>query len=284
MQEFLMPVLLLVGIGLVAGIILVLAAKFMAVSKDEKYELVRAMLPGANCGACGFAGCDDYANKLVSGDVPANLCIPGGDTVVKGISSILGKEAVDVVPMTAVVACTGGCNTVEEKMDYRGRPSCVAASLFYQGQLACDHGCLGFGDCVKACKFGALSIQNGLAVVDKKRCTGCGRCADACPRKVIYMRPHASHIPVACINPESGKKVLKECKQGCIGCHKCEKVCPTGAIKLHGHLAWTFPEKCIHCYACVEACPVGVIHSCFYSGDENQPDLLKNQEPVVKEA
>lgn len=262
-QEYLLPIVVLAGIGLLAGIVLVLAAKFMAVSSDEKYELVRALLPGANCGACGYAGCDDYAAKLVAGEAPANLCVPGGDSVVKQISHTLGKEAVDIVPMTAVVSCAGGGKEVAKKMDYRGRPTCLAASMFYKGNLVCDHGCLGFGDCVKVCKFGALSIQDGLAVVDKKRCTGCGQCMTVCPHGVIYMRPHSAHIYVACLNPNSGAVVRQECKYGCIGCHKCEKVCPTGAIKVEGFLAWTTPERCIHCDACVEACPVGVIRNCY---------------------
>ena len=274
-QEYILPILLLTAAGLVAGVMLMLAAKFMAVSKDEKYELVRALLPGANCGACGFAGCDDYAAQLANGDVPANLCLPGGERVTKRIARTLGKDAVDIVPMAATVGCSCGATERNLKMHYRGRPSCVAANMFYKGNLACDHGCLGFGDCVKACKFGAISIQNGLAVVDKKRCTGCGKCALVCPHHVIYMRPHAGRIYVGCVNPKTGAQTRQECKYGCIGCHKCEKACPTGAIKLDGHLAWTFPELCIHCDACVDVCPVGVIHNCY------QPETPETPEAAI---
>lgn len=267
-QDYLLPVGLLSGVGLLAGVALVLAAKFMAVSTDEKFELVRALLPGANCGACGYAGCDDYAAKVAEGKAEVNLCLPGGDSAARRIALTLGRGEVKVVPKTAVVACSCGYTGENTKMRYHGRHSCVAASLFYKGNLTCDHGCLGFGDCVQACKFNAISIQNGLAVVDKKRCTGCGKCAMVCPHQVIWIRPHAAHIHVACINPESGAATRRECKYGCIGCHKCEKVCPTGAIKLQGNIAWTFPELCTKCGACVEACPVGVIRDCFRAAIE----------------
>ena len=165
-QDYLLPVGLLSGVGLLAGVALVLAAKFMAVSTDEKFELVRALLPGANCGACGYAGCDDYAAKVAEGKAEVNLCLPGGDSAARRIALTLGRGEVKVVPKTAVVACSCGYTGENTKMRYHGRHSCVAASLFYKGNLTCDHGCLGFGDCVQACKFNAISIQNGLAVVD----------------------------------------------------------------------------------------------------------------------
>ena len=262
---YLTPVGIVAGIGLVAGVVLVLAAKYMAVSEDEKYELIRALLPGANCGACGFAGCDDYAAKLAAGDVPANLCVPGGDILVRRISRTLGREAVAIVPMSAVVACAGTCDAAVAKMDYRGRPVCAAASLFYRGNMACPNACLGFGDCVAVCKNKALSIKDGVAVVDKKRCTGCGRCATVCPHHVIYMRPQTAYVYVACTSPDPGNVTRKYCKNGCIACHKCEKVCPTGSIKLQNNVAWTKPELCTKCNKCLEACPVGAIHTCLQS-------------------
>ena len=256
----LIAVLSVAGIGLVCGIVLVIASKLMAVPVDEKAEELRDALPGANCGACGFAGCDGYAQYLATDSSPkTNLCAPGGDAVSKKVSDILGVEFQDVVEKKAVVRCTGNYDTAEYIMEYDGVKSCAANNMFYQGRRSCATGCLGYGDCVEACKFDALSIVNGLATVDKELCTGCGACAKVCPNHLIDLVPENNRVFVGCASHAKGAAVRKECKSGCIGCMKCEKTCEHDAIHVIDNLATIDYEKCIGCGDCVEVCPVNVI-------------------------
>ena len=263
------PAAIVAAIALLAGLMLALAAKYLSVSQDEKLSLVRALLPGANCGACGCAGCDDYAAKMVNEGAPINLCIPGGEDAMRKIGRTLGKDAAPIVPMTAIVACSRKPDPAALKMDYEGRKSCLAVSMFYKGDLNCAQACLGYGDCVSACRTEAISIKDGIASIDKKRCIGCGKCVSVCPQNTIYLWPQKAHIHVACLNPNRGQVTRKQCSSGCIDCHRCEKVCPTGAIYFREHIAWTDPDLCIQCGACVKACPVGVIHSCFIDQKSN---------------
>lgn len=255
-------ILVVTAVGLVAGVLLVVASKFMYVPVDETAEKVRACLPGANCGACGFAGCDGYAEALAKkdGTVKPTLCVPGGNAAAQGICEALEIPFEGVQAQKSIMKCTGTFDTSEYAMDYEGPKTCKACSTFYNGRRSCTYGCLGYGDCVEVCKFGALSIQNGLAVVDRELCTGCGACAKICPNHLFEMAPENSRVWVGCASHDKGGVVRKICSVGCIGCMKCQKTCQYGAITVTENLAHIDPEKCTSCGECVEVCPVHVIH------------------------
>lgn len=174
--------IIIVGaIGLICAILLVVASHFLSVPIDTRVEDIRGFLPGANCGACGYAGCDDYAKAVANGSAKPNLCIPGGASVSAQISEYLGVAAENTEPVKATVRCSGTCEKCGEAEDYHGPATCAACAALHRGKKACVYGCLGYGDCVKVCKFGALSIVDGVAHVDESLCTGCGACAKACP-------------------------------------------------------------------------------------------------------
>ncbi|MBC8569339.1 RnfABCDGE type electron transport complex subunit B [Zongyangia hominis] len=257
-----LPILILTALGLLAGLLLALAAKFMAVKTDPKFDQIREVLPGANCGACGYAGCDAYAKALAgTPGIKTNLCVPGGDKTSRAISAVLGVDFADVEEVSAMVKCGGDCDATDYIMEYRGPQTCSACNTFYQGRGKCSHACLGFGDCVAVCMFDAIHIVNGVAVVDKEKCTGCGMCSRECPNALIEMRPAGNVVFVGCSSHDKGAFTRKVCANGCIGCKKCEKVCPTGAAKVTDNLAAIDPKTCINCRACEEACPTGAIRS-----------------------
>ena len=209
-------------IGVICGIILTIASKVMAVKEDERIPLIRDCLPGANCGACGYAGCDGYAKALVEDEgVKPNLCIPGASAVAEKVSGILGVECGETVKQVARVQCSGDCEATSDKMDYRGIESCSAAKLLFGGRGTCTFGCIGLGDCVNACSNDAVCIENGIAHIDPRACGGCGACAKVCPNKLIVIRPITDIAYVACSNTEKGAVTRKKCTNGCIGCKKC---------------------------------------------------------------
>lgn len=254
-----MPVIIVGGIGVLSSIILVIAAKVMAVPTDEAFETVREVLPGANCGGCGYAGCDDYARAITQDGVKLNLCPVGGSDLILKLSAIMGVEAVAADERHAIVRCLGDCTKTEPIMEYTGKPTCAACNLFYNGSGTCSVGCMGYGDCQVQCQYGAISIVDGIATIDPKLCVACGLCVGACPKHLITIIPKFSHVFVACSSHEKGGAKRKFCKAGCIGCKKCEKVCPTDAIKVVDNLAAVDPDKCINCGECVAVCPVNVI-------------------------
>ena len=260
-MQILIPILLLLGIAVVCAVLLTLSNKFFGVKEDEKYLAIRDCLPGANCGACGYSGCDGYAKALAEGGASAtNLCVPGGDSVSSQIASILGVEAEDVVEKVAYVACNGNCNVTERKFDYNGPKSCLMANLLYNGDKACPNACLGYGDCVKVCPRDAITVEDGVAHVDPRKCIGCGICARTCPNSIIKIVNDTTRVVVECSNHEKGALTRKYCTNGCIGCMKCQKACPSGAIKVENNLATINYELCTNCAACVEVCPVHCIH------------------------
>lgn len=259
MNTILITVAIIAGIGLFFAIVLTIASKLMAVPTDPNVEKVRELLPGANCGACGFAGCDDYAKAVCAGKAQANACVPGGGDVAAGIAGILGVEAGEVTPQAAFLACQGTPAVTGKKYDYQGMTTCAACNQLFYGQKECAYACIGLGDCVKACPYGALSLGGGIAHVDEALCTGCGACTKACPKGLLSVQPKGTPHQVRCSNRDKGAFTRKVCRVGCLGCMKCVKTCPAGAIAVKDNLAHIDPEKCTGCGECVAACPVHAI-------------------------
>ena len=253
--------LLLFGIALLCGVLLSLTERFFGVKEDEKAQAIRECLPGANCGACGFSGCDAYAKALSEGVAEGtNLCIPGGDNAAREIANILGVEAGDVIEKVAYVACNGVCGVVEKKYEYTGPKNCVAANLSYNGDKTCSSACLGYGDCLRACPQDAITVIDNVAHIDPKKCIGCGICVRTCPKNIIKLIDDTSKVAVKCSNHEKGAITRKSCTNGCIGCMKCEKTCPHGAIKVENNLAVIDYSICTGCGECAKVCPVHCIH------------------------
>ena len=260
-MSVLTPVILLLVIAVICAVILTLASIFFRVKEDEKAIAIRDCLPGANCGACGYSGCDGYAKALSEGKAQGtNLCVPGGDGTAKEIAAILGVEAADVVEKVAYVACNGTCDVVEKKYDYQGQKTCRTANMAYSGDRHCTYACLGYGDCVKVCPKDAISIDNGIAHVNPRKCIGCGICTRECPNNIIHLINDTTRVVVECSNHDKGANTRKYCSNGCIGCMKCEKSCPNGAIKVVNNLATIDYSLCTGCGMCVEVCPVHCIH------------------------
>lgn len=255
MNEILIPVLLVAGIGLLIGLILSIASIVMAVPKDEKEEKINAALPGANCGACGFSGCSGYAAALAKGEAEVGLCAPGGIACAKEISEILGVETGSLEKKTAVVHCMGSLDNTSYKAQYNGINSCAAAAKVGGGLTACTYGCLGLGDCEAACPYDAIRVCNGVAAVDPDQCKACSLCVKTCPRGLISIVPYKNSAVMRCSNRDKGAVTRKLCKTGCIGCKKCEKNCPAGAIKVENFCAVVDPDKCTACGVCVDNCP-----------------------------
>lgn len=254
------PVIIVVAIGLVAAAILVIASKVFFVPVDETVANLRAELPGANCGACGYAGCDDYANALAEDpSVGASKCPVGGAEVAAKLAEILGVEAGDADPQVAVVRCNGTKDAAKTIMEYDGVKTCAAAKQFFGGMSACPHGCIGLGDCEVVCQYDAIHVCNGVAVVNRDACVGCGMCANVCPNTVIRMQTKKNLVVVQCKSTDKGAVTRKACTNGCIGCKKCEKVCKFDAITVENNLANIDPQKCKNCGLCVKECPTGAI-------------------------
>lgn len=261
-MSILLPIIAVTVVGLVCAVMLVAASKAMALPPDENFKAIRECLPGANCGACGYAGCDGYARGLADGkETRTNLCTPGGEPAAKTIASVLGVEAGEVIEQVAYVACCGNSDCTTQKYDYYGIESCAAANLLFAGDSACSHGCLGYGDCVNVCPNGAICIVDGLAQVRPDLCSGCGLCARACPNNLIKIVPDTIKTIVRCCNTDKGAITRAACTKGCIGCKKCEKECPVGAITVKNNCASIDYAACNNCGHCVEICPSKCIMS-----------------------
>ena len=249
--------LVVAGIGLVAGILLAVAAHCFAVAENPMVAAVRNCLPGANCGACGYAGCDAYAEAVAEGKAAPNLCIPGGPDVAAQLSDVLGVEVSAEKPRVAYVSCSGDCNAMGCTVVYDGIKSCKAASMIYGGPELCKYGCLGCGDCVSACPVGAIEVVNELARINPATCIACGACVSTWPKGMISLGEEDVAVAVACSNKEKGAIARKQCMNACIGCKKCEKVCEYDAVKVIDNLAVIDYAKCNQCRKCAEACPTG---------------------------
>jgi Na+-translocating ferredoxin:NAD+ oxidoreductase subunit B len=259
-MDILIPVLIVGTIGLIAGVVLTIASKLMHVTVDEKVVKIAEKLPGANCGACGFAGCEDYANALVHGEnISTALCPVGGAYMAIAIAEELGVDADASEPEVATVMCRGYSDAIRRVSKHDKVWSCRAATQLYGGQMECNYGCLGMGDCEKVCPSDAINIIDGLAIVDDDKCTGCRLCIKACPKKIIIMRPVKRQIYVACKSLDTGLITMKACDQGCIACKKCVDVCKFDAIKVENNLAVMDYDKCTQCGMCEKVCITGAI-------------------------
>jgi len=260
-------------IGILCAVMLVIASIFMHVPENETEKKIRDCLPGANCGACGYSGCDGYAKALCEDkSVKTNLCTPGADKVSQAISEILGTEFEDTVEMVATVRCCGDCNTTEKKTIYAGVETCAAAKMLHGGDGMCTYGCLGRGDCAAVCPHDAICMDQGIARVDARKCVGCGLCVKACPNALIHMMPDIKRQVIACHNKQKGAVARKVCSNACIACGKCAKACPADAIVIENNFASIKYDKCISCGKCAEVCPMGCIREADYSGKHRFPE------------
>lgn len=259
MDPIIIAVIVVGVIGLIAGLGLSIFSVLMAVKTDEKVERLREALPGANCGACGYSGCDGYAEALAKGEVEPGACTPGGESVNRELGEILGVEVEPGEPKAAFVLCNGTKANVDKKMFYQGIETCRAANMLYSGNSECNYGCLGFGDCEKACPYNAVTVRNGVATIDRNACTACGICVSTCPKGIITLLPKAEKAVVVCSNRNKGAVARNICHTACIGCGKCIRTCEHGAVTVKENLAAIAPEACVGCGKCVEACPMDCI-------------------------
>ena len=249
-------IVLLLVLGSAFGLGLAFASKKLAVRADERIVKIKDLLPGANCGACGFAGCSSFASSLTADPSMLNKCALCDVDARKSIGGILGVEVKEEKPKVAMVACTHGS---EDKFEYEGVGSCAAASLLMGGFKECKYACLGLGDCVLACPFDAMSLKDHTVLIDEDKCNGCGACVNVCAKGVLKLVEKGTKVFVACNSPEVGKVVAKICKTGCVACKLCEKPCELNAIKVENNLAVIDYSICNGCGACVEACKRGTI-------------------------
>ena len=262
---FIFTIAILFALGAVAAVILYVVAQKFKVYEDPRIDQTETMLPGANCGGCGFAGCRGFADALVAQDDISNLFCPvGGQETMKNVAQFLGKVAPEKEPTVAVIRCNGAFCNRPHTSAYGGSSSCAVQASLYGGETDCAFGCLGKGDCVDVCKFDAIHINHdtGLPVVDEDKCTACGACVKACPKIVIELRkkgPKNRRIFVSCINQDKGGPAKKACNVACIGCGKCVKTCPFDAITLNNNLAYIDFDKCKLCRKCVAQCPTNAI-------------------------
>ncbi|MEN3013743.1 MAG: RnfABCDGE type electron transport complex subunit B [Endomicrobiia bacterium] len=248
--------------SVVIGMLLSVAAKKFKVEEDPLKEQIVLVLPGVNCGACGYPGCEQYAEAILKDSVEITLCKPGGPDVSKKIANILGKEVENLQRTVAVVLCKGG-NFAKDEFIYKGIKRCDIADKYFDGQKMCKYGCLGFGDCVEVCPFDAIFIKNNVAEVDPLKCTGCGLCVRVCPNKLIKLVPCNYYVHILCSSKDKGIVVRQICSVGCIGCGICVKSCPVSDIYLEENLAIMKYTNCNNCGVCKLKCPTKSIDSKF---------------------
>ncbi len=265
MGVFAYTILTLSLLGVLLAAILYFVASKFRVWEDPRIDDVEKMLPGANCGGCGYAGCRAMAEALVrEDDISTLYCPVGGGECMKQIADFLGKAAPEREPMVAVVRCGGSCEKRPRTNTFDGARSCAVSASLYGGETGCSYGCLGFGDCVNVCEFGAIRInpETGLAEVDEEKCTACGACVKACPKGVIELRkkgPKGRRVYVSCVNKDKGAVARKSCEAACIACTKCVKACPFEAITIENNVSYIDFTKCRLCRKCVAECPTGAI-------------------------
>lgn len=257
--QILFAVGVLGALGILFGLVLSFADKKFAVEVDEREAKIRACLAGANCGACGFPGCDGFAKAVVEGKTKVDGCSAGGAKVAKAVAEIMGVEVSASAPVAARVICQGESGVARERYEYDGYRSCLMASQMAGGPKVCPYACVGLGDCADVCHFDAIHIENGLAVIDPEKCTACGNCVNACPRHVIQLKPKDASVIVRCRNADTGRVAREACMKACIGCKRCEKECKYDAIHVVDGFARIDTDKCTRCGACAAVCPCGCI-------------------------
>ena len=267
MSTVIICILVMAVTGILAALLLWGAGKRFHVDEDPRIDAIEALLPGANCGGCGRSGCREFASACVKADSLTGLTCPGSPAeVMDRIADIVGLKAEAVTPQVAVLACGGTCEARPLRAVYDGVESCAVMRLVSAGARDCAFGCLGCGDCVRSCPFGAMRMDptTGLPVIDEAKCTGCGVCTRTCPRSILHLRPHGPRglrVWVACSNTLKGTLAMKDCRAACIGCGKCLRTCPHGAITVSDNLARIDPAPCKLCRKCVAVCPTGAIHT-----------------------
>ena len=287
MNFILIAVIVLGAIALVASVVLYAVSKKFAVKEDPRIGQVLEVLPGANCGGCGFAGCGGMADALVKGadlgSIDGLTCPVGGSAVMGQVADLLGMAVANTDPMVAVVRCNGTCENRPRIVEYSGLRTCAAMNACGAGETGCGFGCLGCGDCVAACQFGGLRMnaETGLPEVDEDVCTACGACVKACPRHIIELRkkgPKNRRVFVSCVNKDKGAVARKACQAACIGCGKCQKVCKFDAITVVNNISYIDDSKCRLCTQCVDACPTHAIVKVHFPIKRNVVKLEEEKE------
>lgn len=259
--------LLITGIGLFVGLFLGFSAIKFEVPVDPREVLVREALPGANCGACGYPGCDGFASAVAKEEAPVTGCPVGGAACAGKLGEIMGVET-SFEKVVAFVRCGGTCSKSRQKFKYSGIMDCNAATVVPGGTpKSCSFGCMGFGSCVAACEYDAIHIVEGIAKVDEEKCVACKACVVACPKQLISIIPYSATQIVRCMSTDKGKDVKAACDIGCIGCKKCEKICEDDAVHVKDMLASIDYEKCIRCGKCAEVCPQNTITFNMHDGE-----------------
>ncbi len=285
-EVFIYTILVLIALGGLAAVILYVVSQRFKVYEDPRIDTTEAMLPGANCGGCGFPGCRGFAVALVENeDISSLFCPVGGGDVMGAIAEHLGKAAAKVDPQVAVLKCAGSCSKRKTTSSYDGATSCAVVASLYGGSTDCTWGCLGLGDCVAVCNFGAMEIVDGIVSVDEEKCTACGACVSKCPKSVLELRKKGvkgRRIYVGCSNKDKGAVSRKACSVACIGCGKCVKTCGFEAITLGNNLAYIDAAKCKLCRKCVSECPTGAIVELNFP--PKKPAAPKVEKPVAATA
>jgi Na+-translocating ferredoxin:NAD+ oxidoreductase RNF subunit RnfB len=255
----LISIIVLGVLGFVFAALLALAADYFKIEEDPRVTAILAILPGANCGACGAGGCHDFASRVAKGEIAVSGCVVGGAEVARKVAEIMGEEGFEVHKKVAAVQCGARESQRKKKANYSGVKTCQGADLVDGGGLLCSYGCLGYGDCFCVCPFDAITMKDGLPTIDPEKCTACGKCVTACPRKIIFLRPYDFPVWVACSSHDSGANTRKICPVGCIACKICEKLAPL-VFKVVDNLAVVdYAVKGADCAPAVEKCPTKCI-------------------------
>ncbi len=259
-QAIIMATVVVAVVGIVIGIVLGIAGEKFKVEVDPREEAIVGVLPGNNCGGCGYPGCSGLAAAIVKGEAEVGGCPVGGPPVAAKVGEIMGQEVGDAKRMVAFVKCSGTSDMAHFDYNYIGEMSCgMVKNISNGGPKTCNYGCLGFGECAMVCPFDAIHVRNGVAVVDKDNCKACSKCINVCPQSIIELVPYDATHMVQCSSRDMGKKVMQACKAGCIGCKMCQKVCEFDAITVENNLAHIDQDKCTGCGKCAEKCPKKII-------------------------
>ncbi|WP_461247093.1 RnfABCDGE type electron transport complex subunit B [Treponema sp. R6D11] len=256
LMSLLIPIISVGGLALLFGIILGFSAKKFAVESDPKVDRIIKILPGANCGGCGFPGCSIFAERVVTGEASYSGCSPGGQSAATKIANEMGINAGTINRKVAFIKCNGSDDNIRRNYKYDGPKSCVSASqLATGGNKTCAYSCIGLESCKNACQFGAIKMMDSIAVVIREKCTACGKCVKVCPKHLIEIIPYKNAVHVVCNSRDRAKAVRDSCRAGCIGCTLCQKTCKVGAITVVDNIAHIDYEKCTQCMECVNKCP-----------------------------